>query len=264
MAKSRLFQQDERLKTSRKKTTQNFASESLDLFSAREIPSVVTQKSDQPSLFSTIQRTPSGDVNPVLLFGVVHSPTDQVQMRPKLTSDLPVEEFKDWYWKKEELITFCKAHSIPSSGLKPELELRIAAFLARKPLPDPTRPKAGEKLPSELRLETLIEEGWKCNPKLGAFFREHCGPSFRFNHNVRHFIHTQVGRSLAEAVECYRQTKGKPQPPLAQNELNAFMKSFSNSNPGVSRTKMMLEWERLKKTPRSQRKSTEGNTSAKS
>ena len=175
-------------------------------------------------------------------------------MRPILTEKISVREFEDWYWKKEELVAFCKTQSIPYVGLKPELEKRIKAFLSGNPLPKPKKRKATKKIPDNLSLSTLIEEGWSCNPKLGAFFKKHCGSSFRFNHAMRQFIHTQAGKSLGEAVECYHKSLTEQQPSLPQNELAAFMKDYSQSNPGSTRTEIMVEWERLKRRRRSKRK----------
>ncbi|MEM7673967.1 MAG: DUF6434 domain-containing protein [Verrucomicrobiota bacterium] len=174
-------------------------------------------------------------------------------MRPTLTKKISIREFEDWYWKKEELVSFCKNQSIPSSGLKPELEMRIKAFLRGETLPKNKTRKAGKKIPDNLTLDTLIEEGWSCNPKLGRFFKEHCGNSFRFNYAMRKFIHTQAGRSLSEAIKCYQESLTEQQPSLPQNELAAFIRDYSQSNPRSSRQAIMLEWEQLKLRRRSER-----------
>lgn len=184
----------------------------------------------------------------------VHGERQQKIMRPSLTRMISVEEFEDWYWKKEELVVFCKHQSIPSGGSKPDLEIRIKAYLRGETLPKHEKQKTGKKIPDHLTLDTLIEEGWSCNPKLGRFFKDHCGKSFRFNHAMRQFIHTQAGKRLRDAVVCYKDSLTTRQPSLPQNELAAFMRNYSQANPGCSRKEIMLEWERVKSKSRSERR----------
>ncbi|MEM1221267.1 MAG: DUF6434 domain-containing protein [Verrucomicrobiota bacterium] len=174
-------------------------------------------------------------------------------MRPQLTAQISSDEFEEWYWKKEELVDFCQSASIPSSGSKPELELRIKAFLRGLPLPKSPKRRIRKKVQDELDLSTVIEEGWSCNPKLSAFFKQHCGNAFRFNYAMRNFIHTQAGRTLEEAIECYKESLQKEQPSLPQNQFAAFMKSYSRLNPQSSRNDIILAWEKWKQTRRSKK-----------
>ncbi|MEM7791086.1 MAG: DUF6434 domain-containing protein [Verrucomicrobiota bacterium] len=174
-------------------------------------------------------------------------------MRPKLTARISIEEFEDWYWKKTELVDFCRSNSISSSGSKPDLEFRIKAFLRGLPLPKSSKRRLRKKVPDELDLSTVIEEGWSCNPKLGAFFKQHCGNAFRFNYAMRNFIHTQAGKTLEDAIECYKESLKKEQPSLPQNEFAAFMKSYSRLNPQSSRNDILLAWDKWKQTSRSKK-----------
>jgi hypothetical protein len=50
-------------------------------------------------------------------------------MRPTLTKDMNVQSFKDYYWLKEDLKTFCSEHGMNDSGSKVELADRIELFL---------------------------------------------------------------------------------------------------------------------------------------
>lgn len=50
-------------------------------------------------------------------------------MRPTLTKDMNVQSFKDYYWLKEDLKTFCSEHGMNDSGPKVELADRIELFL---------------------------------------------------------------------------------------------------------------------------------------
>ena len=50
-------------------------------------------------------------------------------MRPELKKDLNVKDFRDFYWLKEELQTFCRDSGMSASGSKIEIADRIAIFL---------------------------------------------------------------------------------------------------------------------------------------
>lgn len=64
----------------------------------------------------------------------------------ELTSDLTPDEFKQYYFLKEQLKDFCRSNNLKVSGSKQELENRIIHYLA-----------TGEKLsePSKSQLSHL-------------------------------------------------------------------------------------------------------------
>ena len=42
-------------------------------------------------------------------------------MRPNLKKEISIKDFKDYYWLKEELQTFCRENGISASGSKLEI-----------------------------------------------------------------------------------------------------------------------------------------------
>jgi SAP domain-containing new25/Domain of unknown function (DUF6434) len=165
--------------------------------------------------------------------------------RPSLTNTLSPEEFESWYWLKQELVEFCQQHQIPSAGSKSEVSEKIPAFLRKAPPPKVRVSIKKGEMPAHFLLTTVIGIGWRCNPALGAFFREQCGKGFRFNAAVRNFIHTQVGATLADAVNCYVASvaPGAPQQPIIpQNEYNRFTREFFDENPGATRAQALAGW----------------------
>lgn len=46
---------------------------------------------------------------------------------PALTRALSVPAFRDRYWRKDELVAFCRGEGLPSGGGKMEIADRIAA-----------------------------------------------------------------------------------------------------------------------------------------
>jgi SAP domain-containing new25/Domain of unknown function (DUF6434) len=165
--------------------------------------------------------------------------------RPALNARLAASTFRRWYWLKAELTLFCRSVGLPTAGSKPDLAARIEAFLAKQPLPQVVRAVRHAAMPDTFTLATVIEPGWRCGPTLGQFLRTQCGPGFRFNAVTRNFIHTQVGKTLADAVACYRASvvPGAPKPPIiAQNEYNQHMRDFYASNPSATHEQVLKAW----------------------
>jgi len=53
----------------------------------------------------------------------------QIMSRPKLDKEISINDFKDYYWLKEELVGFCRAIGINRSGGKIAIYNRIITFL---------------------------------------------------------------------------------------------------------------------------------------
>ncbi|MBC8181058.1 hypothetical protein H8E88_08035 [candidate division KSB1 bacterium] len=49
--------------------------------------------------------------------------------RPKLNKNIKIEDFKDFYWLKEELVEFCRIEDLNKQGGKIELADRIEEYL---------------------------------------------------------------------------------------------------------------------------------------
>lgn len=87
-------------------------------------------------------------------------------LRPKLSKELHVDRFKDFYWLKEELQVFCREHGISATGSKLEISNRIETFLRTGEILKPVRKsrrKAEGVLSSQLSLETVITENHRCS-----------------------------------------------------------------------------------------------------
>lgn len=50
-------------------------------------------------------------------------------MRPELTKSISIQDFKNFYWLKEELQRFCREHEMSASGSKIEIAKKIEVFL---------------------------------------------------------------------------------------------------------------------------------------
>jgi hypothetical protein len=174
-------------------------------------------------------------------------------MRPEITQISSAEEFLRWYWLKEELILFCRQRKLSTVGQKPEIAARIVAYLNGDALPASTKKSARGEMPSTFTKDTVIGTGWRYNPSLGKFFRDQCGSTFRFNAAMRTFIHNGSGKTLSQAIQCYREsvTKNAPkQEIIPQNEYNRHSREYSEQNPKASRQEILAAWWNKRSRPK--------------
>jgi hypothetical protein len=146
----------------------------------------------------------------------------------------------------------CRLLGVSTTGSKPELTARVAAALDGRTIPTAAARRRAAAMPDHFSLRTRIGHGWRCNPALGAFLRQHAGPRFRFNAAVRDFVHTQVGAPVSAILDCYRASvaPGAPRRELPpQLEYNRHMREFAQAHPGASRQEMMAAWEARKARP---------------
>jgi len=149
--------------------------------------------------------------------------------RPALDKHLDSRTFRSFYYLKEELVVFCRKNKLPVSGGKVEITDRIACFLdTAKVLTVSTKTKTVVDL-GRISEDTKIEPNFVCTEKHRAFFKEKIGKNFSFNvifqkwlktkkttidsqfeYNtyIRDFFAYNNGKSLEEAIKCWKYKKG--------------------------------------------------------
>lgn len=180
-------------------------------------------------------------------------------MRPNLTKDISVEGFKDFYWLKEELQSFCKENEISSSGSKIEISNRIETFLRTGEIKNPTRKsKANKKMEPQvdLSLDTVITENHRCSQNVRAFFKTVI-PKFHFSTYIQNYFKNNVGKTYCDVVDAWYEEKERKKDPsykkiiAPQFEYNQFIRDFfaDPKNQGKSREKAIKAWNEIKKLP---------------
>lgn len=179
-------------------------------------------------------------------------------MRPKLTKDLSVESFKDYYWLKEELQAFCKEQGIRASGSKIEITERIEALLRKGEIKAPSRQVKKRKVEpqGELSLDTIISENHRCSQNVRAFFKSVI-PQFHFSTYIQNYFKNNIGKSYRDVVDAwYEEAERKKDPSYKKNiapqfEYNQFIHDFfaDPNNKGKSREEAIKAWNTIKKLP---------------
>ena len=167
--------------------------------------------------------------------------------RPVLDRNLDSKTFRDYYYLKEELVSFCRENGIPVSGGKIEITDRIAYFLdTGKILPAPAERKKATAISVIIREDTEIEANFVCSEKHRAFFREHIGSGFSFNVAFQKWLKNNTGKTYKEAIAAYYQIledkkKGKTKIDK-QFEYNTYIRDFFADNKGKTLEEAIACW----------------------
>ena len=180
-------------------------------------------------------------------------------MRPELTRDLNVNDFRDFYWLKEELQTFCRENEISASGSKIEISDRIAVFLETGKIHKPMRkrsPSSKEIELEELSLDTVITENHRCSQLVRAFFTSVI-PNFHFSTYIQNYFKENVGKTYRDVVNAWYEEEERKKDPSykkqigSQFEYNQFTRDYfaDPKNKGKNREDAIKAWNAIKKLP---------------
>jgi len=107
--------------------------------------------------------------------------------RPELNNQTSVDDFRDFYWLKEELVIFCRQYGLPTTGSKGEISARIEEFLTTGKIfkPKVQRKATADSMPSIFTRSTVLGSHWRCSQTLRAFFVKEIGSQFHFNRDSK-------------------------------------------------------------------------------
>lgn len=180
-------------------------------------------------------------------------------MRPNLTKDMNIKSFKDFYWLKEELQSFCRENGMSASGSKMEIADRVETFLRTGAITNPirkSRPKKKEESRADLSLDTLITENHRCSQDVRAFFKSII-PKFHFSTYIQNYFKSNIGKTYHDVVEAWYEEEARKKDPAyrknmaPQFEYNQFIRDFfaDPNNLGKSREEAISAWNKIKKLP---------------
>ena len=180
-------------------------------------------------------------------------------MRPELEKELKVNEFRDFYWLKEELQTFCREHGMSASGSKIEITDRIAIFLETGKIQKPMRKRSSSskeiKL-EELSLDTVITENHRCSQVVRAFFTSVI-PKFHFSTYIQNYFKENVGGTYRNVVDAWYEEEERKRDPSykrqigSQFEYNQFTRDYfaDPKNKNKNREDAIEAWNIIKALP---------------
>ncbi|QGH33889.1 cytoplasmic protein [Gracilibacillus salitolerans] len=180
-------------------------------------------------------------------------------MRPNLSKDISIQSFKDFYWLKVELQTFCRENGISTSGSKVEISDRVESFLRTGEIKKPIKTsKLSRQIetPIDLSLDTVITENHRCSQDVRAFFKTLI-PKFHFSTYIQNYFKNNVGKSYRDVVDAWYEEEERKKDPTykkkiaPQFEYNQFIRDFfaDPNNQGKSRKEAIEAWSKIKKIP---------------
>lgn len=166
--------------------------------------------------------------------------------RPHLDKSLEADEFRSFYYLKEELVDFCRKNHLPSFGGKIELTDRIAYYLETgKKLSLSKKRKATINIDT-ITEETIIESDIVCTETHRAFFKEKIGKSFTFNVIFQQWLKANPGKTYKEAIQAYYEIleeKKKGKTTIGkQFEYNTYIRDFFADNSDKSLEEAIKCW----------------------
>ena len=180
-------------------------------------------------------------------------------MRPELKRELDIQDFRSFYWLKEELQTFCRENGLSASGSKIDITDRIAEFLQtgeiQKPLKKRKSP-TNEAILTDLNLDTVITENHRCSQTVRAFFKSEI-PKFHFSTYVQNYFRENVGKTYRDVVNAWYEEQERKKDPSykkqigSQFEYNQFIRDYfaDPKNKGNHREDAIKAWYVIKKLP---------------
>ncbi len=179
--------------------------------------------------------------------------------RPELNTKILIQDFKDFYWYKEELLDFCREENLDKRGGKIEIANRIEKFL-----------KTGERElyqkkdsiksrfnwnTEKLTVATEITDNYKNTENVRVFFRSKIGEKFKFNVRFMDWMKTAEGKTLGDAIEQWisianQMRTDKSQKQIApQFEYNTYIRDFMKANPEKTLQEAIICWKIKKSQP---------------
>jgi hypothetical protein len=104
-------------------------------------------------------------------------------------------------------------------------------------------------MPAQLDSKTIIGKGWRCSEAVREFFAREVGRSFRFNAEMRAFIHDGAGRRLGEGIRIWEKSQQNPKGSSSiapQFEFNRHMRAYFEKNPDGTHAGAVKAWKQAK------------------
>jgi SAP domain-containing new25/Domain of unknown function (DUF6434) len=178
-------------------------------------------------------------------------------LRPNLNKQMTVQSFKEYYWLKEELQSFCRTEGLSTSGSKTEISHRIETYLETGEILKPRKTRGTKKEASkELSLDTVIKENHRCSQEVRSFFKTII-PNFHFSTYIQNFIKENVGRTYRDVIEAWHEEEARKKDPTYKKEIgsqfqyNQFTRDFfaDPNNKGKCREDAIHAWKIIKSLP---------------
>lgn len=168
--------------------------------------------------------------------------------RPVLSTNIDSATFREYYYLKEELVSFCRENGLPVSGGKIELTERIAQYLDTGAIVNSTSKRPQRKVSADFEITppSIIEDNFVCSENHRAFFKKEIGASFSFNVQFQKWLKANAGKNYSDAIAAYHQIMAEKKNGKStidrQFEYNTYIRDFFADNPGKALNDAIICW----------------------
>ena len=155
----------------------------------------------------------------------------------KLTKNLSPEEFKEYYFLKEELKDFCRSEGLKVSGSKQDLENRIIHYLSTgEKLVEPSVKQNASRKLTEITLDAKLGENFKCSEDKRAFFEKKIGNGFKFKVKFQKWLKSNPDKTYGDAIDAYYELQNSKEKTEIgkQFQYNQYIRDFFENNKDKS------------------------------
>ena len=156
---------------------------------------------------------------------------------PKLTRNLKPEEFKEYYFLKEELKDFCRSEGLKVGGSKEDLEKRVVHYLATgEELEERKVRQSSKETVTEISLDSKLGENFKCSEDKRAFFEKEIGNGFKFKVKFQKWLKANPEKTYRDAVAAYHEIQNSDEKTEIgkQFQYNRYIRDFFKNNDDKS------------------------------
>ena len=164
---------------------------------------------------------------------------------PKLTRNLKPEEFKNYYFLKEDLKDFLRSEGLKVSGSKSDLENRIIHYLETgEELKDDGVKKIQNDSVSQITLDSRLGENFKCGEDKRMFFEREIGRGFKFKVKFQKWLKANPEKTYADAMEAYFEIINSDEKTEigSQFQYNQYIRDFFENNDDKSLNDAIKCW----------------------
>ena len=180
-------------------------------------------------------------------------------VKPKLGKTISINDFRNYYWLKMELIDFCRETGIKRGGGKIEIADRILKYLETGeiiPKSEKEQTKSNFDWNNEtLDVDTLITDNYKNTENVRAFFGKAIGRHFKFNVEFMNWMKSNAGKTLGDSVEKWKEIIEKKKDSTYKTEIapqfeyNTYIRDFLANNPELSTKDAIESWKIKREKP---------------
>lgn len=189
---------------------------------------------------------------------------NEIMTKPKPPDILKIKstaDFEQWYWLKEELVAYCQAKGINTTGGKFEIADRIIHFLKtgetspKKNQPSKKTTFTFDWHSESLTLETPITDTYKNTQNVRRFMVSQVGSKFHFSISLMEWMTANAGKTLKDAVVEYQRTSEQAKDKnfkttiKPHNQYNKYLRDFFEDNPDKTMTEARRCWKLKRALP---------------